>query len=154
MKVWDLRTLLHLRGLSITDRKELLVERLATAAAGEMEEVQEEQHSRALQNSSPTRVDTAAFTITAAEESTPVDFTTMRLAGDGNKHVCLDTARYHWRNRHPALFRDDGKFYGGSQPHQLDTNRNPIYLIPIGLDTVAIFNSRWQNKHWGLRGRH
>ena len=92
MKVSDLQQLLQERGLSRIGRKEQLVERLATAAAGATEETQEERHAGAFQDSSPTRLDTAAFSRAAAEESTPVDSTMMRLAGDGNDNVCLDTA--------------------------------------------------------------
>ena len=77
MRVSDLQKLLQERGLSRIDHKEHLVERLGTAAAGEMEEVEEEQHSGAFRNSSPTRLDTAEFSMTAAEESTPGDSTTM-----------------------------------------------------------------------------
>ena len=54
MKVSDLQKLLQERGLSRIGRKEQLVERLATAAAGEMEEVEEEKHSGAFRNRSPT----------------------------------------------------------------------------------------------------
>ncbi len=71
--------------------KQDLVERLATAAAGATEETQEERHTGSFQDSSPTRLDTAAFSRAAAEENTPVDSTMMRLAGDGNDNVCLDT---------------------------------------------------------------
>jgi len=122
MTVSDLRALLSQRGLSNVGAKKDLVERLATAAAGGMEEAQEERHAGAFQDSSPTSLDTAAFSIAASEESTPVDSTMMRLAGDGNDNVCLDTAATTIAAaeeirlvcyRHPALFRDDGKFYGG-----------------------------------------
>jgi len=92
MRVSDLQKLLQERGLSSIGRKEHLVDRLATAAAGEMEEVEEEQHSGAFRNSSPTGLDTAAFSMTTAEESTPGNSSTMRLASGGNEHVCLDTA--------------------------------------------------------------
>jgi len=122
MRVSDLQKLLQERGLSRIGRKEHLVERLATAAAGEMEEVEEEQHSGAFRNSSPTGLAPAAFSMTAAEESTalapaafsmtaveentglaPAAFSmtaaeestpgnSMRLATGGNDHACLDTA--------------------------------------------------------------
>jgi hypothetical protein len=91
MKVSELRALLSQRGLSNVGAKQDLVERLATAAAGATEETQEERHAGAFQDSSPTLLDTAAFSRAAAEESTPVDSTMMRLAGDGNDNVCLDT---------------------------------------------------------------
>ena len=91
MKVTELRTLLSQRGLSSVGAKQDLVERLATATAGVMEEAQEERHAGAFQDSSPTRLDTAAFAMASAEESTPVDSTMMRLASGGKEHVCLDT---------------------------------------------------------------
>jgi hypothetical protein len=91
MTVSELRALLSQRGLSNVGAKKDLVERLTTAAAGAMEEAQEERHAGAFQDSSPTSLDTEAFSMTAAEESTPVDSTMMRMAGDGNDNVCLDT---------------------------------------------------------------
>jgi hypothetical protein len=92
MTVSELRALLSQRGLSTVGAKKDLVERLATAAAGAMEESQEERHVGAFQDSSPTSLDTEAFSMAAAEEITPVTSTMMRLAGDGNDNVCLDTA--------------------------------------------------------------
>ena len=125
MKVTELRTLLSQRGLSSVGAKQDLVERLATATAGVTEEAQEERHAGAFQDSSPTRLDTAAFSMTSAEESTPVGSTMMRLTGDGNEHVCLDTVATIIASgeeirpfglvtsTESALFRDHGKFYGG-----------------------------------------
>ncbi len=77
MKVPELRTLLSQRGLSNVGTKQDLVERLVTAAAGDTEETQEERHDGVFQDSSPTRLDTEAFSRAAAEESTPVDSTMM-----------------------------------------------------------------------------
>jgi hypothetical protein len=92
MTVSELRALLSPRGLSNVGAEKDLVERLATAAAGAMEEEQEERHAGAFQDSSSTSLDTVAFSMATDEESTPVDSTMMRLAGDGNDNVCLDTA--------------------------------------------------------------
>ncbi len=81
--------------------------------------------SGAFRNSSPTRLDTAAFSMTSSEESTPVGSTMMRLTDDGNEHVCLDTVATIIASgeeirpfglvtsTESALFRDHGKFYGG-----------------------------------------
>jgi hypothetical protein len=85
MTVSELRALPSQRGLSNVGAKKDLVERLATVAAGAMEEAQEERHAGAFQDSSPTSLDTAAFSMAAAEESTPVDSTMMRLA----RSVCV-----------------------------------------------------------------
>jgi hypothetical protein len=87
MTVLELRALLSQRGLSNVGAKKDLVKRLATAAVGTMQETQEERHAGAFQDSSPTRLDTEAFSMTATEESTPVDSNMMRLAGDGDENV-------------------------------------------------------------------
>jgi hypothetical protein len=79
MKVPELRALLSQRGLSNVGAKQDLVERLATAAAGATEETQEERHAGAFQDSSATRLDTAAFSMAATEESTPITVTVLFL---------------------------------------------------------------------------
>ena len=79
MKVSELRALLSQRGLSNVGAKQDLVERLATAAAGATEETQEERHAGAFQDSSATRLDTAAFSMAATEESTPITVTVLFL---------------------------------------------------------------------------
>jgi hypothetical protein len=93
MTVTELRSLLSQHGLSNAGGKRDLVERLETAAAGDMEETQEERHPGAFQDTSPTRLDTESLSMTSAEENTPVDSTMMsRLTDDGKENVCLDTA--------------------------------------------------------------
>ena len=180
MTVSELRALLSQRGLSNVGAKKDLVERLATVAAGAMEEAQEERHAGAFQDSSPTSLDTAAFSMAAAEESTPVDSTMMRLAGDGNDNVCLDTAATTIAAAEEirlvcfvAATEAAGKDGTGDGVDTVATKdvagetgtlrcsemtenstavSNPIILIPIGLDTVAISTAAGETGIGGYAG--
>jgi hypothetical protein len=180
MKVTELRTLLSQRGLSTVGAKQDLVERLATATAGATEEAQEERHAGAFQDSSPTRLDTAAFAMAAAEESTPVDSTKMRMASDGNENVCLDTAATTIAAAEEirlvgfvASTRAAGKNGTGDGVDTEATQNaagetgtlrcsertenstavsNPMNLIPIGLDTAAISTAAGETGIGGCAG--
>ena len=180
MKVTELRTLLSQRGLSSVGAKQDLVERLATATAGVTEEAQEERHAGAFQDSSPTRLDTAAFAMAAAEESTPVDSTKMRMASDGNENVCLDTVATTIAAAEEirlvgfvASTRAAGKNGTGDGVDTEATQNaagetgtlrcsertenstavsNPMNLIPIGLDTAAISTAAGETGIGGCAG--
>ena len=129
-----------------------VVERLATAAAGEMEEVEEEQHSGAFRNSSPTGLAPAAFSMTAAEESTQGNLSTMQLASGGNDHACLDTAATSIAAAEEIgqvasvttteAAGNDSTEQGSLCCSEMTENStavgNPVNLIPISLDTVVV----------------
>jgi hypothetical protein len=129
-----------------------MVERLATAAAGEMEEVEEEQHSGAFRNSSPTGLAPAAFSMTAAEESTQGNLSTMQLASGGNDHACLDTTATNIAAAeeigHVASVTtteaagndntEQDSLCCSEMPENSTSVGNPVNLIPIGLDTVVV----------------
>jgi hypothetical protein len=174
-----LRTLLSQRGLSNVGVKKDLVERLATAASGAMEKAQEERHAGSSQDSSPTRLDTAAFSMASVEESTPVDSTMMRLADDGNENVCLDTAATAIASGEEIRLvgfvtaaetagkdgTGDGVDTVATQNADGETStlycsemgnspvvNNPINFIPIGLDTEAISTAAGETGIGGYSG--
>jgi hypothetical protein len=132
MKVSELRVLLSQRGLSNVGTKQDLVERLGTAVVGETEETQEERHVGAFQNSSPTRLDTVTFSMTVFEESTPVDSTMIRLPGDGNENVCLDTVTDVDTVATQNAVGEIGTLNCSERTQNSTVVSNPINLIPIG----------------------
>ncbi len=134
----------------------------------------------AFQDSSPTSLDTEAFSMTATEESTPVASTMMRLADDGNDNVCLDTAATTIASAEEirlvcfvAGTEAAGKDGTGDGVDTVATKdvagetgtlccsemtenstavSNPINLIPIGLDTVAISTAAGETGIGGYDG--
>jgi hypothetical protein len=77
-------------------------------------------------------LNTVATSIAAAEEIRLVVFVAAtEVAGKGRhrgRRGHSGNSKCRWRNRHPALFREDENSTAVS---------NPINLIPIGLDTAA-----------------
>ena len=116
----------------------------------------------------------------AAEESTPVDSTMMRLAGDGNNNFCLDTVATTIAAAEEirlvcfvaateAAGKDGtgdgvdtvatqdaagetGTLHCSERTENSTAVSNPINLIPIGLDTAAISTAAGETGIGGYAG--